>query len=92
MKNRRKKTTQKIQKKHEIIQYKFLFFFLFNHTCMWNESNGKLLIKNGRGVVIPPPYVSLPPSKKNHTVSYVKRVLGGGALYSVVWVKIPSPP
>ena len=24
--------------------------------------------------------VSLPPSKENHTVSYVKRVLGGGAL------------
>jgi hypothetical protein len=28
--------------------------------------------------------VSLPPSKENHTVSYVKRVLGGGALYSAV--------
>ena len=26
--------------------------------------------------------VSLPPSKENHTVSYVKRVVGGGALYS----------
>jgi hypothetical protein len=28
--------------------------------------------------------VSLPPSKENHTVSYVKRVLGGGALHSAV--------
>ena len=36
--------------------------------------------------------VSLPPSKENHTVSYVKHVLGGGALYSAVRVKIPSPP
>jgi hypothetical protein len=25
-------------------------------------------------------------------VSYVKRVLGGGALYSAVWVNIPPPP
>ena len=31
-----------------------------------------------------PTSVFLPPSKKNHTVSYVKRVLGGGALYSAV--------
>jgi hypothetical protein len=29
--------------------------------------------------------VSLPPSKENHTVSYAKRVLGGGALYSAVY-------
>jgi hypothetical protein len=28
--------------------------------------------------------VYLAPSKENHTVSYVKRVLGGGALYSAV--------
>jgi hypothetical protein len=28
--------------------------------------------------------VSLPPSKENHTVSYLKRVLGGGALHSAV--------
>ena len=28
--------------------------------------------------------VSLTPSKENHTVSYAKRVLGGGALYSAV--------
>jgi hypothetical protein len=39
------------------------------------------------------PYLCIfTPSKENHTVSYVKRVLGGGALYSAVWVKIPSPP
>jgi hypothetical protein len=34
--------------------------------------------------------VSLPPSKENHT--HVERVLGGGALYSAVLAKIPSPP
>ena len=28
--------------------------------------------------------VSLPPSKENHTVSYAKGVLGGGALHSAV--------
>ena len=31
-----------------------------------------------------PSSVSLTPSKENHTVSYVERVLGGGALYSAV--------
>jgi hypothetical protein len=36
------------------------------------------------GVMVSLTSVSLPPSKENHTVSYVERVLGGGALYSAV--------
>jgi hypothetical protein len=92
MKNRRKKNTQKIQKKHEIIQYKFLFFFFLTILVCEMKATGNYWLKMGGVLWSLPPSVSLPPSKKNHTVSYVKRVLGGGALYSAVWVKIPSPP
>ena len=34
--------------------------------------------------------VSVPPSKENHTESYVKHVLGGGALYSAVWKSLSN--
>ena len=43
---KKKKYKTKIMKLYNIIS------FFFNHTCMWNESNGNLLIKkNGMGLL-----------------------------------------